>query len=36
MGLDGDGDLDAVTTEEVKTLGVIWYENARDNDLRRN
>ena len=25
--LDGDGDLDALTTEEVKNLGVIWYEN---------
>ena len=27
VDLDGDGDLDAVTTEEVKNLGVIWYEN---------
>jgi hypothetical protein len=25
--LDGDGDLDALTTEEVSNLGVIWYEN---------
>lgn len=25
--LDGDGDLDALTTEEVTNLGVIWYEN---------
>lgn len=25
--LDGDGDLDAITTEEVTNLGVIWYEN---------
>jgi len=27
VDLDADGDLDAVTTEEVKNLGVIWYEN---------
>lgn len=27
VDLDGDGDLDAVTTEEVANLGVIWYEN---------
>lgn len=27
VDLDGDGDLDAMTTEEVKNLGVIWYEN---------
>ncbi len=27
LDLDGDGDLDAITTEEVKNLGVIWYEN---------
>lgn len=25
--LDGDGDLDALTTEEVANLGIIWYEN---------
>ncbi|MCX8036419.1 MAG: FG-GAP-like repeat-containing protein [Candidatus Sumerlaeia bacterium] len=25
--LDGDGDLDIITTEEVENLGVIWYEN---------
>lgn len=25
--LDGDGDLDALTTEEITNLGVIWYEN---------
>lgn len=25
--LDGDGDLDVVTTEERAQLGVIWYEN---------
>lgn len=27
IDLDGDGDLDVITTEEVKNLGVIWYEN---------
>lgn len=27
VDLDGDGDLDAITTEEVNNLGVIWYEN---------
>jgi hypothetical protein len=27
VDLDGDGDLDAMTSEEVKDLGVIWYEN---------
>jgi len=25
--LDGDGDLDVLTTEEVAGLGVVWYEN---------
>jgi hypothetical protein len=25
--LDGDGDLDVITCEEVKNLGVFWYEN---------
>jgi hypothetical protein len=25
--LDGDGDLDVLTTEEASNLGVIWYEN---------
>ena len=25
--LDGDGDPDAVTCEEVENLGVFWYEN---------
>jgi hypothetical protein len=29
VDLDGDGDLDAITTEEVTNLGVIWYENPR-------
>lgn len=27
VDLDGDGDLDILTCEEVKNLGVIWYEN---------
>lgn len=27
LDLDGDGDLDVVTTEESDGLGVIWYEN---------
>jgi hypothetical protein len=27
IDLDGDGDLDLLTCEEVKNLGVIWYEN---------
>jgi hypothetical protein len=27
VDLDGDGDLDVLTTEEVAHLGVIWYEN---------
>ena len=27
VDLDDDGDLDVITTEEVKNLGVIWYEN---------
>jgi hypothetical protein len=27
LDLDGDGDLDVATTEEVKNFGVIWYEN---------
>jgi hypothetical protein len=27
VDLDADGDLDALTTEEVDNLGVIWYEN---------
>lgn len=29
LDLDGDGDLDVITCEEVKNLGVIWYENPR-------
>ncbi len=27
LDLDGDGDLDVVTTEERDQLGVVWYEN---------
>jgi hypothetical protein len=27
LDLDGDGDLDVLTTEEIENLGVIWYEN---------
>lgn len=27
VDLDGDGDLDVITTEEVGQLGLIWYEN---------
>ncbi|MFN7921532.1 MAG: VCBS repeat-containing protein [Bryobacteraceae bacterium] len=27
VDLDGDGDLDVLTTEEVAGLGVVWYEN---------
>lgn len=27
LDLDGDGDLDVLTTEEADGLGVVWYEN---------
>lgn len=27
VDLDGDGDLDVMTTEEVTKLGIVWYEN---------
>ena len=27
LDIDGDGDLDVLTTEELEGLGVIWYEN---------
>ena len=27
LDLDGDGDLDILTTEETDLLGVVWYEN---------
>jgi len=29
IDLDGDGDLDVITSEERNLLGVIWYENPR-------
>jgi hypothetical protein len=29
VDVDGDGDLDVITTEEADLLGVIWYENPR-------
>lgn len=29
IDLDGDGDLDVLTTEEAENLGVVWYENPR-------
>jgi hypothetical protein len=31
VDLDDDGDLDVITTEEAKNLGVIWYENPFQN-----
>lgn len=34
--VDGDGDLDALTTEEVSNLGVIWYENPAKSRLDSN
>jgi len=27
LDLDGDGDLDVMTTEEIQELGLVWYEN---------
>ena len=27
LDLDGDGDLDVLTCEEIANLGVVWYEN---------
>ena len=30
LDLDQDGDLDLLTCEEVKQLGVIWYENPSE------
>jgi len=27
VDLDGDGDLDILTCEEVDLLGIVWYEN---------
>ncbi len=32
--LGADGDLDAITTEEVKNPGVIWYENPAKSVAR--
>ena len=31
IDLDGDGDLDVVTTEENTGLGVLWYENPTNH-----
>ena len=31
LDIDGDGDLDLLTTEERTPLGVIWYENPTRN-----
>jgi hypothetical protein len=35
VDLDDDGDLDVVTTEEVRGLGVIWYENPTRSRLNQ-
>jgi hypothetical protein len=32
IDLDGDGDLDVLTCEEVDQLGVVWYENPYANE----
>jgi len=32
--VDLDGDLDAITSEQVEQLGVIWYENPTYSSLR--
>ncbi len=32
IDLDGDGDLDVLTSEETANLGVVWYENP----IRKN
>lgn len=29
VDVDGDGDLDVITTEQIEQLGIIWYENPR-------
>ena len=34
LDLDNDGDLDAITTEEAKNLGVIWFENPNRRGKR--
>jgi len=31
LDVDGDGDLDLITTEERALLGVVWYENPSRN-----
>lgn len=37
LDLDGDGDLDVLTCEERRRLGVVWYENPGDHVVdRRN
>jgi hypothetical protein len=37
LDLDGDGDLDMITTEERSRFGVIWWENpARDRSTIQN
>lgn len=38
IDLDGDGDLDVLTCEEVENLGVFWYENPlrRPRDGRKS
>jgi hypothetical protein len=27
LDVDGDQDLDVVTTEQIEQLGIVWYEN---------
>jgi hypothetical protein len=34
IDLDADGDLDALTCEERRNLGVVWYENPAKNRKR--
>ncbi len=35
LDMDGDGDLDVITTEEQSPLGLIWYENPVKDPLPR-